>query len=156
MGSDVDSILARGGSLRITTPLGYRFGSVVVPLALALIGARAIGDRAYLPWLVLVAALAAVVAFALSSRSFVAVVGSTLRWRLWGRIHEASLAEVDLPVRERALTDDRLVVRVRGRKAFTMYGRVWGTAALDDVEVRLRYNARVARPHARASSDVET
>jgi hypothetical protein len=156
MGSDLDSILARGGTLRVTTPLGYRVGSVVVPLALALIGARAIGDRAYVPWLVLVAAVAAVVAFALSSRSFVAVVGSTLRWRLWGRTHEASLAEVDLPVRARVLTDDRLSVMVRGRKAFSMYGRVWGPAALDDVEARLRYNARVARPRARASNDVET
>lgn len=148
-GSDAASVLSRGGNLRLTPPLTNLLGSVLGPLALAMVGARAIGEP-YEGWLLLVTVLAAALVFALRSRSFVTVVGSMLRWRGWGRVREVSLAEVDLPQRSGGVLNDRLVVRVGSRAALTLYRREWGRAALDSLEERLRYNARVARPRAQS------
>lgn len=147
---DPDSILARGGTLRLSPPLATLIGSVLAPLAMAMVGARLVGVH-HVGWLMVVAGFLAVVSFTLSSRSFVSVVGSALRWRIWGRTHEVSLAEVDLPLRTGGSFNDRLVVRVGQRRGFTLYVRVWGVAALDDLEARLIYNARVARPRASAA-----
>jgi hypothetical protein len=151
-GDDVDSILARGGTLRETPALSYRLGSVLAPVGLA-VGAAAVGQWPRPVGLALIGAvvLLGVLVLVLHSRSFVAVVGPTLRWRLWGRTHEVSLARVDLPVRLGGSFDDRLLVVVEGRRRATLYGRVWGPQALNGVEQRLRYNIRVARPAAVAA-----
>lgn len=149
------SILARGGNLRVITPLSTRFGAVLPPIALSLVGLRAIDGGPGRTWPLLVVLLAAaVLAFVIHSRAFVTVTGGVLRWRTGFRTHEVSLLDVDRPLRAGGW-NDRLIVPMAGRRPLTLWVRVWSGAALDSVQERLLYNVRVGRPRAQRASSGE-
>lgn len=151
MAEDAESILARGGNLRLTPPIGRRVG-MLAPLAISLIAIRMIdGGRAVTLWLVGLVLVGAIVALVSYSRMFLTVVGPVLRWRTAFRVHEVSLADVDMPIRHSDLGGGSLVVPTADRR-IVLYARLWGTDALDSLESRLTYNARVARPRASAAS----
>lgn len=150
--AEADSILSRGGNLRLTPTMSARLGSVLAPLGLIVV-ASTLGswNRQQGLVLVLVGVVLAAVVFAIHLRSFVTVVGSTLRWRNGLRTREVSLEQVDLPRRTGSSFNDRLVVPVAGRDALSLYARSWGAGPLDSLERRLVENARVLRPRARAA-----
>jgi hypothetical protein len=143
------SILSRGGNVRVVMSLGSVLASVLAPMALALGGLSRIDGGPARTWpLFVLLVLVAIAAFTIQSRAFVTVTGGVLRWRTGFRTHEVSLLDVDRPVRSGGWTD-RLIVPMRGRRPLSLWARSWGRPALDSVQQRLLYNARIGRPRAR-------
>lgn len=149
MGSDdAGSILSRGGNLRLSPPVSRRLG-MLAPLTIALISIRLVdGGRTLTMALLGIMLASGIAALVVYSRAFVSVVGPVMRWRTGVRVEEVSLALVGMPQRVGGLGGNRLFIPLEGRRAVTLHGRLWGGYALDSLEQRLAYNARIARPRA--------
>lgn len=151
--SEAASALSRGGNLRLAPSASNVIGMVAASAALSLVGLRAMSvSRAWGLVLLAVLLCAVVVALILHSRVFVRVTGPTLQWRDFGRrAREVSLATVDMPRRSPGLGGGSLEIWADGARVLTMSARQWGKPALETLEARLLYNARVGRPAAVAA-----
>lgn len=112
----------------------------VAVLGLALTGAAArelVSRQTLIAWLV-VAAVALVLSIWMSSRAYVALTPSTLRYRQWWREREVPLSDILRPQYLSGFQGRRLHVPVRGQRAVELYVRQWGREPLEDVAVQLR------------------